>query len=116
MWPATSWEGEGARAWTVMGRVRERQEHARNRSVQARRRVHERATKDGLPAAASAGAPRGRVWAEWHGGAPVLAFLFSLPDSATMQALDSGIDHMDQRTGDSWDLFFPGYYRECRAQ
>jgi hypothetical protein len=97
-----------------MGRVRERQEQARNRAIQARRRAHERETKDGLPAIASAGAARDQVWAEWHGEPTVLAFLFSPPDSAAMRALDSGIDYLDQRTGDTWDLFFPGYYRQSR--
>jgi hypothetical protein len=52
--------------------------------------------------------------AAWHGEPTVLAFLFSLPDCAAMQALDSGIDYLDERTGDTWDLFFPGYYRQSR--
>jgi hypothetical protein len=95
-----------------MGRVRERQERARNRTIQARRRVHERDTKDGLPPAASAGSERDRAAAEWHGEPTLLAFLFSLPDSPTMRALDTSIDYLNQRTGDTWDLFFPGYYRQ----
>lgn len=28
-----------------------------------------------------------------------------------MRTLDTSIDYLDLRTGDTWDLFFPGYYR-----
>lgn len=116
MYPAMSWDREGARVWSVMGRVRERQGLLRNQAMQARRRVRERETKPDLTPAAAAGAERDLLQAGWHGQPMVLAFLFSLPESATMRALDSGIDYLDQRTGDNWDLFFPGYYRQDPKQ
>jgi hypothetical protein len=38
-----------------------------------------------------------------------LAFLFALPDSAAIRQLDARGDYFNVRTGDTWDLFFPGY-------
>jgi hypothetical protein len=40
----------------------------------------------------------------------VLAFLFGFPDSASMKLLTSRRRYFDIRSGDIWDLFFPGYY------
>ena len=45
----------------------------------------------------------------------VLAFVFAHPDSDTMQMVDAGGDYFDQRTGDTWDLFFPGYYKSSKV-
>lgn len=117
MWAATAWDdsdwGEYARArgWTVMGRLRERQEALHNHAIQARRRMAERATRRDLPQAALAGAERDRIRAEWHGSPIVIAFLFAHPDSSAMRMLDARGEYFDCRTGDTWDLFFPGYYR-----
>jgi hypothetical protein len=116
MWPATSWEDEHARAWSVMGRARERQQLLRNKAIQARRRHEERETKADVDPAALAGAKRDAVAAEWGGSHILLAFLFALPSTDAMQALDANVDAFDQRTGDVWDLFFPGYYRQSHEQ
>jgi hypothetical protein len=52
-----------------------------------------------------------QIAASWSGGPTVLAFLFAQRDSAAIQMLDSRGDYFDVRTGETWDLFFPGYYR-----
>jgi hypothetical protein len=41
----------------------------------------------------------------------VLAFLFARPESDVIRSLDSSGDYFDIRTGSTWDLFFPGYFR-----
>ena len=51
------------------------------------------------------------IKARWHGGPTVLAFLFAHPDCDAMRLLDARGDYFDRRTGATWDLFFPGYYR-----
>lgn len=53
--------------------------------------------------------------ARWSGGANVLALLFAQPDSVAIRTLDSRREYFDYRTGDSWDLFFPGYYRSSKG-
>ena len=52
-----------------------------------------------------------REKARWHGGPTVLAFLFAPPDSDAIRILDARGEYFDVRTGNTWDLFFPGYYR-----
>ncbi len=47
--------------------------------------------------------------AQWRGGPTVLAFLFAMPDSDTIRLLDARGEYFHLRTGDTWDLFFPGY-------
>lgn len=42
----------------------------------------------------------------------VIGFLFAQPDTDAMQALRDRHLYFDQRTGDAWDLFFPGYYQD----
>jgi hypothetical protein len=110
MFPATGWDGDEFQAWTVMGRLRARQGGLRNHAIQARRRVADRAWKTNLPPAAGAGAERDEIRAAWHGSATVLALLFAPPDSASMHLLRARREYFDIRTGDKWDLFFPGYY------
>ncbi len=41
----------------------------------------------------------------------VLAFLFGFPDGPAMQQLTARRHYFDIRSGNAWDLFFPGYYR-----
>ena len=41
----------------------------------------------------------------------MVALLFAHPDSAAIHTLDQRGDYFDIRTGDTWDLFFPGYSR-----
>lgn len=50
------------------------------------------------------------IAARWEGGPTVLAFLFAHPDSDAFLALDGRGDYFNTRTGDTWDLFFPGYF------
>jgi hypothetical protein len=51
----------------------------------------------------------------WSGCPTVLAFLFAFPDSDAMAMLDVRGEYFDLRTGDTWDLFFPGYYRSTEG-
>src|SRR6266545_3406795 len=41
----------------------------------------------------------------------VLAFLYGFPDGPSMRMLASRRRYFDIRSGETWDLFFPGYYR-----
>jgi hypothetical protein len=41
----------------------------------------------------------------------VLAMLFAHPDSDAIRSLDARGEYFDCRTGDTWDLHFPGYAR-----
>lgn len=52
-----------------------------------------------------------RLAASSKGNYTVLAFLFAMPDEPVMKALDERGEYFDIRTGDTWDLFFPGYFR-----
>src|SRR5437016_2820961 len=121
MLPATAWDdadwgGTGARGWTVMGRLRERQAQLRRDATAARERVNERRSTVGMITAASMAADyQESIRARWHGGPTVLAFLFGHPDSETIRTLDARGEYFDHRTGDTWDLFFPGYYRSRNA-
>lgn len=54
--------------------------------------------------------PADEAAASWDGGPIVLAFLFAHPDSAAFRALDDRGGYFNVRTGDTWDLFFPGYF------
>jgi hypothetical protein len=56
------------------------------------------------------------ISARWQGGPTVLAFLFAQPDSDAMRLLDERGEYFDVRSGDTWDLFFPGYYRSDRTR
>jgi hypothetical protein len=97
-----------------MGRLRDVQ-HAR---YEAER---EQARKDGdsldvglMTAASSFGYMTRSTSARWTDGAHVIALLFAQPDSHTIRTLDARGDYFDQRTADTWDLFFPGYHKSGR--
>lgn len=117
MWPATAWDdadwlGNRARGWTVMAKLRERQQREIEQAKAARRRIDEHSDNIGLMTAVSK--VQGYVdelRARWNGGPTVLAFLFAHPESDAMRMLDARGEYFDIRTGDTWDLFFPGYYR-----
>jgi hypothetical protein len=55
------------------------------------------------------------VSVHWHGGPSVLALLFAHPDSDSMRMIDNHGGYFDIRTGDTWDLFCPGYYRSTKG-
>jgi hypothetical protein len=40
-----------------------------------------------------------------------VALIFGQPTEPTMERAAQQVDYFDVRTGESWDLFFPGYYR-----
>jgi hypothetical protein len=48
-----------------------------------------------------------------RGGPTVLAFLFARPESDVIRSLEHSGDYFDIRTGSTWDLFFPGYFRSA---
>jgi len=127
MWPATAWDDEvnatnPAQVWTVMSRVRERQQKLRTQACRslwlqgagARRRLAAGESLSDEDYAASKLCYEDVV-AQWHGAQSALAFLFAPPDSAAMEMLDARGEYFDIRTGDTWDLFFPGYYRSYRS-
>jgi hypothetical protein len=117
MWPATAWTdddwvGQHARGWTVTGALEARRVRNLRLAAEARKRIEQRALTARMMTATS--------WVEdaaddaagrWRGGPNVLAFLFAHPDSEAMKSLDLRGEYFDHRTGDTWDLFFPGYYR-----
>jgi hypothetical protein len=116
MWVATAWDDEHARGWTVMDRLRERQERLHNQAETARRRLaNPHGIYDLVVVAPDVRAYEDRIRAQWRGGPTVLAFLFAHPDSDVIRSLDARGDYFDKRTGDTWDLFFPGYYRSQKG-
>ena len=42
----------------------------------------------------------------------VLAFLFAQPHHEAIDTLSRSMDYFNTRTGETWDLFFPGYYQK----
>jgi hypothetical protein len=119
MWPATAlddseWEGPRARGWTVMGRLQQRQRELASAAVRARRAQAEarQSTSSALMTAAySRELAEREMRARWRGGPQVVAFLFAPPDTDAIRSLDARGDYLNVRTGDDWDLFFPGYHR-----
>lgn len=114
MVPATSWDGQqwvSGRGWTVMGTLRQRQHACRAEALAARDRQNlQRRTLGLMTPAAQRQVYEDAIKARWRGGPTVLAFLFAPPDTDAMHMLDMRGEYFDQRTGDTWDLFFPGYY------
>jgi len=94
---------------------------ARQRAESARKRIKERQGPNEhskgsrqmfqMSAALSTQMWRDELDAKWIGGPTVLAFLFSLPHSDAIEHLDRHGDYLDIRSGSTWDLFWPGYYR-----
>jgi hypothetical protein len=115
--PATAWDEkylreQGAHGWTVMGRVRERQAQLGMEALEARRRISGGdATNQMMTPTTMAADYEDAIRARWRGGPIVLAFLFAQPGSEAIRALDTAGAYFDCRSGDTWDLFFPGYYR-----
>lgn len=95
-----------------MGRVRERQAQLQMEAREARRRVSEgAATQQMMTPTTMAADYKDAIRARWRGGPTVLALLFAQPGSEPIRALDAAGAYFDCRSGDTWDLFFPGYYR-----
>ena len=119
VWAATAWDdedrgGEGARGWSVMGRLRERRQVLNAEAAAAVRRLtkqkHE-SLRMMTAASGEAAVYQEALRAATRSGPTVLAFLFAQPYSDAIHALDSSGEYFDQRSGEDWDLFFPGYYR-----
>jgi len=47
----------------------------------------------------------------WPYGSTVLALLFAQPNSPAIRGLDQHGGYFDVRTGETWDLFLPGYFK-----
>jgi len=100
----------------VVGRTRDRQARLLNARTQARRRIERDRDKVALMSAALGRQQwRDSVAASWNGGFNLLAFLFAPPDAEPIRILDNRGDYFDIRSGNAWDLFFPGYYRSDRG-
>lgn len=92
-----------------MSRLRDRNTMLQNHAIQARRRLERR---DSLGERYSPEAvERDLVAAGRHPAPTVVALLFAPPDTHAMRMLDARGQYFDFRTGDIWDLFFPGYFR-----
>lgn len=109
-WDDGAWRGEVAGGWTVMGRLRERQQILRKQAEAARRRSEDlqrlRMMTAGTDSADYEIPLRTRL-----SGPTVLAFLFTYPGSQSIEILDSRGNSFDIRSGARWDLFCPGYFR-----
>lgn len=113
MIPATAWDGD-TREWTVLGRARDRQARLRNARIQACRRLkieEDHHVVKMMTAAAMFEETRIKAAANWTGGFNLLAFLFAHPETDSIRTLDVRGEYFDIRSGSTWDLFFPGYYR-----
>ena len=44
----------------------------------------------------------------------VVALLFAMPNSDAIRSLDGQGNYLDIRSGNTWDLFFAGYYRSTK--
>jgi hypothetical protein len=109
MWPATAWDDEQwgearARGWTVMGRLRQRQREALDSPRADDVERH-------MMTARSPAAHEQSLQSRARQGPTVVALLFAHPDSRAIRTLVSRGAYFDHRTGDTWDLFFPGYHR-----
>jgi hypothetical protein len=121
MRPATAWgdkdlEGQGTDGWTVMGRLRQRQATMRRSAAVLRRRTLKGDDRSAysygliMPTSTSGGW-EDELRAASRGGPTVIALLFARPESEVIRSLDASGKYFDIRTGETWDLFFPGYCR-----
>jgi len=136
MSPITVWDTiepdeNGALGWSVMGTLREHQESRRrlaeerrqhptslleiHRQLYSGRADHPRRQDPLEPEplfrpARTQQDYEAHISGHWHGGPAVLAFLFAFPDSDAIRMLDTRGEYFDIRTGETWDLFFPGYF------
>jgi hypothetical protein len=138
----TTWDGPDldvyqGQGWSVMGILRERQRFDREEISRARGMVEayeERMKRPRKPESVDDGfspekerpvgfmsagpvdpSKEDFILARRRGFPVIVAFLFAHPDSGAMRTLDARGKYFDVRTRDTWDLFFPGYYRSARA-
>ena len=113
-WDDADWQNDQARGWTVMRTLRRRREVQLEEAAAARQRLTRREeTFRYITPALNQQQYEDEIKARWSGGPTVLAFLFAPPGSDTIAMLDARGGYFDVRTGDTWDLFFPGYYRSA---
>jgi hypothetical protein len=112
MWAATAWEDADwevpARGWTVMRRLRQQQAQL---GRAAKREQRDTPTAGLMIAASTAEDWNSSMASVWTGGPIVTALLFAHPDSQAIRTLDARGEYFDIRSGDTWDLFFPGYHK-----
>lgn len=107
----SAWDGQTARGWSVMNRLRERQRTSIRNVAAATARLEQAATSFRMMTAAVIEQDvQDRLAARWGGNWSVVAMLFAFPDEDAMSTLDSRGGYFDTRTGDVWDLLFPGYF------
>lgn len=117
MWAATAWddsewEGQWARGWTAMEKLRKHRDRHLEEARAAQRRLNDRAgSLQLMSAAATVQAVADEAAARWTCGPTVLALLFAHPDTKAIASLDARGEYFDHRAGEQWDLFFPGYFR-----
>lgn len=124
MRPAIGWDSSGeddiqAGGWTVMGRIRDRQQEMIAAACRPTIPLDEgspSSQEDSVPSFRRMTPVRTEQEYEerlnaWQGGYAVLAFLFAQPGESAIRTLDERGEYFDIRTGDTWDLFFPGYFR-----
>jgi hypothetical protein len=114
VWPATAfddsnWGGVDARGWAAMTILTQRRDRKLADARAAQSRLDE-SSLSLMTAASLARAAADRAAARWREGPNVLALLFAHPDSDAIGSLDTRGEYLDHRSGDLWDLFFPGYY------
>lgn len=114
MWLATGWDY--ADRWTVMGRLRQRQSQLIRERDSARQKFEQSNSSMSLVRAANSRQYlRDAISARWCGSYTVLALLFAFPDDPCMRTMAARRRYFDLRTGNTWDLFFPGYYASERG-
>jgi hypothetical protein len=100
-----------------MNRLRARQEALHRQAEEARERLRTQAGSLRLMTSITAQRDQeDAIKARWRGGPNILAFLFALPDCEVIRSLDARGDYFDHRTGSTWDLFFPGYYKSQKGR
>jgi len=112
-WDDGDWRGEDAGGWSVMGRLRERQQTLRKQVEAARRRRDEDLRSLKMVTLGTQPEEYEAPLRAKQGGPTVLALLFTYPGSQSLEILDGRGKSFDVRSGTSWDLFFPGYYRSA---
>lgn len=124
MLPATTWNDNDwgnvrARGWSVVARLELRQQRLKSELTDARRRQAERARSNRLQMMTAASMQHIKNDAALIRNSTecsVVALLFAPPDTDAIRILDSRGGQLDVRSGDTWDLFFAGYYKSKDPQ
>ena len=110
-WDEFEWDDQRSGAWTVTGRLRGHRDALRQAASDARRRNRQReGTVAMMTATYAQQVYEDGLRARWRGGPSVLAIIFAHPDTEAIRTLDTRGDYLNIRSGETWDLFFAGYY------